>query len=160
MKLTRLFALWLFVLGPAAPASADTGEELKKLLPKPLAGWKQTQSVALKVGKGFRAAGEYRPPSGPNALNVTYHLGAWDADTKRKQLADPAEAKKSNIEVVEIEGRKWLASSGKGGAGTVQTLATVLDNNLVVTIQGFGDDRKAHEAYAKAIDTAALAKVK
>ena len=160
MKLLRRIAVAVLVAGFAGPAAADTGDDLKKLLPKPIAGWKQGNVVALKVGKGFRAAGEYRPPSGSAVINVTYQTGAWDAEQKKKQLAAPDEAKKANIDVIEVGGRKWLASVGKGGAGTVQTLSTVLDNDVVVTVSGFGDDRKAHEAYAAAIDAAALGKVK
>jgi hypothetical protein len=160
MKMLRRLLLLAIFAGFAAPAAADTGDDLKKLLPKPLAGWKQGTTVALKVGQVFRAAGEYRPPSGSAVINVTYQTGAWDAEQKKKQLAAPEDAKKANIDVIEIAGRKWLASTGKGGAGTVQTLSTVLDNGLVVTIGGFGEDRKAHEAYAAAIDAAALAKVK
>jgi hypothetical protein len=160
MKIFRRLMVLFVVAGFAAPAVADTGDDLKKLLPKPLAGWKQGNVVALKVGEGFRAAGEYRPPSGPHVINVTYQTGAWDAEQKKKQLAAPEEAKKANMEVIEVGGRKWLARTGKGGAGTVQTLWTVLDNGLVVTIGGFGDDRKAHESYAAAIDAAALGKVK
>jgi hypothetical protein len=160
MRLLRCFAFCLIAIGLAVPAAADTGDDMKKLMPKPLAGWKQTTTVALKVGKGFRAAGEYRPPSGPHVINVTYQTESWDATSKRQLLADPEAAKKANHDIVDIGGRKWLATTGKGGAGPVQTLSTVLDNGLVVTITGFGEDRKAHEAYAKAIDVAALAKLK
>lgn len=158
-SLCRLL-LVAFVASFASQSAADTGDDIKKLLPKPLAGWKQANVVGLKVGQGFRAAGEYRPPSGPHAINVSYQTGAWNAEQMKQQLASPEEARKAGMAVVEIGGRKWLAREGKGGAGTVHTLTTVLDNALVVTVTGFGADRKMHEAYAAAIDAEALGKVK
>lgn len=159
MKVLRVFSFCVLVFGLAAAAAADTGDDLKKLLPNAVSGWERTGTVAFKVGQGFRASGEYRQKGNPHVINIAYQTGAWDAEQKKKQLAAPEEAKKANIDVIEVAGRKWLARTGKGGAGTVQTLSTVLDNGLVITITGFGEDRKAHEGYAKAIDAAALAKL-
>jgi hypothetical protein len=97
------------------------------------------------------------PPARPQGIGK-----AEDEPSRERtgpDVTDDGRAKQARYDVVKIAGRKFIVRKEKPGKRKAGFLHLLVNNNRLVTRQGFAKSRAPFEAYAKKIDFDALADV-
>lgn len=141
-------------------ACGDAADALRAALPEPLPGWERAAVASARIGGGTKVFAEYRRIGGRTTVKLDYHASADAADLARRRtlLADQALAQAARWDIVELNGRKWQSRVIEGAPRRTYLLETVA-GGVIVTIAGYAESRAPLEAYMRAIDYRALARV-
>lgn len=142
-------------------ACGDVADELAAALPEPPTGWERAGTESARIGGGHKVFAEYRETSGRTIVKIDYHASGDAADLarRRKLLADAAQAKAAGWDLVALAGRPWHSRVIAGTSRSTYLLETVAGARVIVTVSGYAESRAPLEAFMRAIDFRALARV-